>query len=94
MKKRVSDRQVDKIVDSKDLTEGNVEILTNWVEQTVADLDRNKILSYEQAQSYLNVERHWLDEILLTGELKSLSVEHLDEYMSNCTTEIIDITKK
>jgi hypothetical protein len=40
-KKKITDEQVDEIAESGNLSEENVEILTDWVEQVLGDLDKN-----------------------------------------------------
>lgn len=52
--------------------------------------DKGEMLTYDQALEYLGVEDFWLDELLHTGTINSLSVEDLDDYLSNAPTEEIE----
>jgi hypothetical protein len=54
----------------------------------------NEILTYDQALEYLGIEDFWLDELLLTGVLKSLSIEDIEEYFANAPTEEIEKDKE
>ena len=52
--------------------------------------DNGEMLTYDQALEYLGIEDFWLDELLHTGAIKSLSVDDLDDYLSNAPTEEIE----
>lgn len=50
-----------------------------------------EILTLEKAAEYLQEADYWVEELLLTGELESLSIEDLDKYLANAQTQEIDL---
>lgn len=71
------------------MLDDTIDLNTNKEEKV---LEKKDVLTLEQAVEYLGIEDYWIEEMILTGELLSLSVEHLDQYLEDMPTEELQKT--
>ena len=56
-------------------------------EERVCRPQHNIVLTIQQASKYTGIEDYWLEELLLIGDIPSLAIEDLEQYMEDCDTE-------
>jgi hypothetical protein len=57
------------------------------VDTTEERINPREVLSLEKAAEYLREDIYWVEELLLIGDLESLSIKDLDYYLMDAPTE-------